>query len=60
MKTFHQFMEQIPHVGMTQMDVMRARQGEIAKRQNRRHVHRELEHRADKELANKEKVYGQA
>lgn len=52
MKTFFQFMEQIPHVGMKPMDVMRARQGEIAKRQMRRHVHSELEHRAQQERQN--------
>lgn len=48
-------MEQIPHVGLTSMDVMRARQGEIAKRQQRRHVHSELEHRAQQERSDKEK-----
>lgn len=55
MKTFFQFMEQIPHVGLSSMDVMRARQGEIAKRQQRRHVHSELEHRAQQERSDKEK-----
>lgn len=48
-------MEQIPHVDMKPIDVMRARQSEIAKRQMRRHVHRELEHRADQEIHNKMK-----
>ena len=52
MKTFFQFMEQIPHVGMKPIDVMRARQSEIAKRQMRRHVHSELEHRAQQERQN--------
>lgn len=48
-------MEQIPHVGLTPMDVMRARQGEIAKRQQRRQVHSELQHRAQQERLDKEK-----
>ena len=57
MKTFFQFMEQIPHVGMKPIDLMRARQNAIASRQQRRHVHGELEHRAEKEQSNKEKGY---
>jgi hypothetical protein len=52
MKTFFQFMEQIPHVGMKPIDVMRARQTAIASRQQRRHVHGELEHRAQQERDN--------
>lgn len=45
MKTFLQF------------DMMRARQNAIASRQQRRHVHGELEHKAEKEQSNKEKGY---
>ena len=50
-------MEQIPHVGMSSVDVMRARQNAIASRQQRRHVHGELEHRAEKERQMKPKTY---
>lgn len=53
MKTFHQFMEQIPHMEPKPVDVMRARQNEINKRQHRRHVHGELAHTADWEMKQK-------
>lgn len=53
MKTFYQFMEQIPHMEAKPIDVMRARQNEITKRQQRRHVHGELEHTADLERRDK-------
>jgi len=57
MKTFSQFMEQIPHVDLKPVEVMRARQNAIASRQQRRHVHGELEHRAEKERQMKPKTY---
>lgn len=48
-------MEQIPHVGMKPIDVMRARQNAIASRQMRRHVHGELAHKAEAEQSRKER-----
>lgn len=48
-------MEQIPHVGLKPIDLMRARSNELAKRQQRRHVHGELEHKAQVERSNIEK-----
>lgn len=53
MKTFFQFMEQIPHVGMKPIDVMRAKQNAIASRQMRRHIHGELQHKAELEQRTK-------
>ena len=56
MKTFQQFMEQIPSAPQTSLSMFRARQNVIASRQQRRHVHGELERRAEHELSNVEKT----
>lgn len=58
MKTFSQLMEQIPHMIQNPVDVMRARQNEVTKRQQRRHVHGELAHTADQEIKRKEQEIG--
>lgn len=58
MKTFSQLMEQIPHMIQNPVDVMRARQNEVTKRQQRRHVHGELAHTADQEIKRKESDIG--
>ena len=58
MKTFSQLMEQIPHMDQKPVDVARARANEISKRQQRRHVHNELEHTADQEIKRKESDLG--
>lgn len=50
-------MEQIPHMGMSPVNIMRARQNMIASRQLRTHTHRELQHKAEQEIANKSKGY---
>lgn len=50
-------MEQIPHVGMSPVNMMRARQNLIASRQQRSHIHREMQHKAEQEQSNKEKGY---
>lgn len=55
MKTFSQLMEQIPHMIAKPVDVMRARQNEVTKRQQRRHVHGELAHTASYENQKKER-----
>lgn len=54
MKTFFQFMEQIPHVDLNPVEVMRAKQNVIASRQMRRHVHNELMHKAEREQSAKQ------
>jgi len=54
MKTFAQLMEQIPHMDQKPIDVARARANEISKRQQRRHVHGELQHIANQEIKRKE------
>lgn len=59
MKTFAQLMEQIPDMKQNSVDVARARANEISKRQQRRHVHNELEHTADQENKRKESDIGQ-
>lgn len=56
MKTFQQFMEQIPSAPQTSLTMFRAKQNEIAKRQMRRHIHGELERRAEHELSNLQKA----
>ena len=56
MKTFQQFVEQIPSAPQTSLTMFRTRQNEIAKRQLRRQVHGELERRAEHELSNVEKT----
>ena len=48
-------MEQIPHVALKPIDVMRAKSNELSKRQQRRHVHGELADKASVERANIEK-----
>jgi len=58
MKTFAQLMEQIPSMNQNPVDVARARANEISKRQQRRHVHGELEHTADQEIKRKESDLG--
>ena len=58
MKTFAQLMEQIPSMNQNPVDVARARANEISKRQQRRHVHGELEHTADMENKRKESDIG--
>jgi len=55
MKTFAQLMEQIPHMVQNPVDVMRARQNEIAKRRQRAHVETERLHTADYENERKSK-----
>jgi hypothetical protein len=58
MKTFAQLMEQIPGTNQTPVDVARARANEISKRQQRRHVHNELEHTAYQENKRKQSDIG--
>lgn len=58
MKTFAQLMEQIHHTIPNSVDVMRARQNEVTKRQQRRHVHGELAHTADQENKRKSEDIG--
>ena len=55
---FAQLMEQIPSMNQNPVDVARARANEISKRQQRRHVHGELEHTADQEIKRKESDLG--
>lgn len=57
MKTFHQFMEQVPHMEPNKMDVMRAKQNAIASMRQRRHVHQELSRKADYERKEMENLH---
>lgn len=49
-------MEQIPHMVQKQTDVARIRANELAKRQQRRHVHSELSKTAEHEIEDKKEI----